>query len=86
MLAILQRPAVILRVGNLHPFRLQLLDELDHLLDVVEVLPMHDQVHGEGHAAAGESSRRVRSCTHGPWRLRSTAPARPLESWKLSWI
>ena len=34
-------------MGNLHTLWLELLNELDHLLDVVQVLPMHDQIHGE---------------------------------------
>ena len=34
-------------MGNLNALRLELLNERDHLLDVVQVLPVHDQVHGE---------------------------------------
>ena len=30
---------------DLHPLRLKLFNELDHLLDVVQVLAVHDQVH-----------------------------------------
>src|SRR5580692_2236146 len=44
---ILQSPTVILSVGNLQAVWLQLLRKSNHLLQVIEILTMHHQVHGE---------------------------------------
>ena len=34
-------------MGNFHTFWLELLDELDHLVDMIQVLPVHHEVHSE---------------------------------------
>ena len=54
--AISQRPAVILRVSDLHALRIQLLDERDHLFQMVEILAVHDQVYGERDLVLSRSS------------------------------
>src|SRR5579863_8270615 len=44
---ILQGPTVILSVGNLQAVWLQLFRKSNHLLEAIEILTMHHQVHGE---------------------------------------
>jgi hypothetical protein len=55
--AIPQRPAVILRVGDLHALGRELLDESDHLLDVIDVLPVYDKIHGERDFVLADDAR-----------------------------
>ena len=55
--AVGQRPSVVLRVRDLHSLRVQLLDEGDHLFQMIEILPMHDQVHGEGDLVPADRAR-----------------------------
>ena len=45
--AILQSPAVVLGVGDLHALWSELLDERDHLFKVIDVLAMDDEINGE---------------------------------------
>jgi len=40
-----QCPSIILRVGNLHALGCELLDERDHLFEVIDVLAMDDKVY-----------------------------------------
>src|SRR5579871_2125949 len=47
-------PSVVLRMSDLDTLRLQLLDERDHLLEMVEILSMHDQIHGESDLIAAD--------------------------------
>ena len=63
--AVPQCPAVILRVGDLHALGRELLDERDHLFEVVDVLPVDDKIHGERDFVAADDARQfdlVRVC------------------------
>ena len=50
--AVLERPAVILDVGDLHAGGVELDRQLDHLGELMEVLAMNDGVDGERQAGA----------------------------------
>ena len=63
--AVLIGPAVILRVRHLQPVRAERFGERDHLLDVIEVLAMHDGVDGERQAALGDELRRLELLLEG---------------------
>ena len=52
---ILQSPTVILGMGNFQAIRLQLFRKPNHLLEMIEILAMHNQVHGERNPETGES-------------------------------
>ncbi len=57
--AIAQCPSIILRVGNLHALGCELLDERDHLFEVIDVLAMDDKVYGECDFVAANDAREV---------------------------
>ena len=68
-----ERPSVVLCVRNLHPVRIQLLNKCNHLLEMIEILPMHDQIHRECNLCLSNGTRkfdlmRVRLRTRNPVR------------------
>ena len=70
--AVGQGPSVVLRVGDLDALGIQLLDEGDHLFEMIEILPVHDEIYGERDFVSGGWRARVRSCAHALWRRRSS--------------
>ena len=57
--AIFQSPTVILRVGDFHTLRRQLLDEGNHLFQVVNVLPVDNKVYGEGNLELADDAGKL---------------------------
>ena len=55
--AVLQCPAVILRVGDFHALGRELLDESDHLFEVIDVLPVHHKIDGERDLVLADDAR-----------------------------
>ncbi len=55
--AVLQGPAVILGVGDFHAFGRELLDKSDHLTQMIDVLPVHDEIHGERDLVLADEAR-----------------------------
>jgi len=50
--AVLERPAVILRVRNLHAIGAEGLERGNHRFEVIDILPMNDEIYGEGDGTA----------------------------------
>ena len=48
---VLERPAVVLRVRDFHAIGMEGFERGNHLFEVVDVLPVNDQVDSEGDAA-----------------------------------
>ena len=66
---ILQGPPVILSVGNFQAIRVQLFSKSNHLLEMIEILTMHYQIHRERNRKPANHSRqndfvrvRLRAC------------------------
>ena len=55
--AIPQCPAIILGVRDLHALGRELLDEADHLIDMIDILPVHNEIDGERDLVAADDAR-----------------------------